>query len=130
MKTSVKRMITFGCKSNAKCPASGDRLIYDGRGDIHDVPGLLFWHGWDHLLGHVEEAGHVGAHHDFEVLLRVISKQLGDEDASVVDQQIDAAELLEGGIRHPLSGLLASDVPVHQDELNGRVQVLGFADRA
>jgi hypothetical protein len=44
----------------------------------------------------VEEAGHVDRHDGGEILRRVFDERLGDEDAGVVDQGVDAAEMLDG----------------------------------
>ena len=64
------------------------------------MPGILLLHLRNHLLRHVEEAGDVGIHHQVVVFFGVVGERLRHIDSSIVNQQINTAEMFEGCVYH------------------------------
>src|SRR5262249_44633371 len=65
-----------------------------------------------------------------EVLRRVVGERLRKVDPSVVDEQVDALEVLHGSIGYLRGRRLLGDVSVHEDETRRGLQILRVADRA
>jgi hypothetical protein len=83
---------------------------------VTTCPDLPRLHATDGELRHVEEPGHVGRYQRREVFGRVLAEWLGDEDARVVDEEVDASEpigRLDDAGRH----LGRRDVAVHEHEV-------------
>jgi hypothetical protein len=55
------------------------------------VPGFLFAHLRNDLLGYEKVSGDVCADHQFKIVGRIFGERLRDVDAGVVDEEIDAA---------------------------------------
>jgi hypothetical protein len=53
----------------------------------------------------------------------------GEEDAGVVDQQVDAAKMVDGRLRHRDGGFLIADVTVDEHEIGRDFEPLGPTDR-
>lgn len=70
----------------------------------------LLLHLGDGELRHVKEASDVGAQKRLVVVLGVLGKWLGDEDASVVDERVDAPEAGHAFGDRTLGGFSISDV--------------------
>ena len=92
-----------------------------------DVAGLLFSHLGNSLLRHEEISGDVRADHRFEILGRIFRERLGHKNASVIDQQIHAAEVFHSCIDYFDSRLVFADVAIYEDEFRRGLQVLRFA---
>ncbi|VVO45427.1 hypothetical protein PS723_06619 [Pseudomonas fluorescens] len=76
-------------------------------------------------LGWINEALEVSADHRFQVLRAVVNERLGLKNPGVVDQDIDLAEGLDGGLEQPLGGIRLGNVARHADEARGVAQLLG-----
>lgn len=72
-------------------------MVDQAGGELDDVAAALAEHLLDGELGDAEEAGQVDTGHRVVVGLGVVGERLGDENAGVVDQGVDAAEALNGG---------------------------------
>ncbi len=94
------------------------------------MPRILLLHLRNHLLRHVEEAGDVGIHHQVVVFFGVVGERLRHIDSSIVNQQINTAEMFDGCVYHLDGGFFLADVSIHEDELRRRPKVLRAADRA
>ena len=88
--------------------------------DLDDVAAALLLHLGDGELGDVEEARDVDADHGRIVFGGVLRERLGDEDAGVVDQRVDAAEALDGLRDHALGGVPVGDVAGHGEHVRRR----------
>ena len=99
------------------------RLVGQDRGNGHDMPGLLLAHLHNHLLCYEKVSGDVRADHHFNILGRVIREWLGNVDTRAVEEEIDAAELADGGSSHFYGGVLFADVAVNQNEISGCSQL-------
>ena len=106
------------------------RLIREDRRDVHHMPRILLLHLRNHLLRHVEEAGDVGIHHQIVFFFGVVGERLRKEDPGVVDQQIDATEVLEGCFHHLGGGFLLADLSIHEDDIGRRLELLRLGDGA
>jgi hypothetical protein len=73
----------------------------------------------DDALGQHEESREVDADRTCIVVNRVVGKRLGDEDASVVDEGVDAPEALECPTEDPIDGGGIGDVSL--DGKHGRI---------
>lgn len=87
----------------------GEWLLHQRRGDLHDMDVLLSQHGCQGTLRHVEEASNVDVEDAVEVVQRVFGERLAKEDASGVDQRVDAAPVLERCRNHALGGCALAD---------------------
>ena len=79
----------------------GGELLADdagGRGDRHDEPGALGAHDRQHGAGDVQRAEQVGLDLGAEVLGADLLEEPGVEVAGVVDQHVDPAEPVDGGL--------------------------------
>jgi len=72
------------------------RVVDETRGDLDDMAAALLFHLGDGELRDVEESGEVDAQDGGVVGLGVLGEGLGDEDAGVVDECVDAPESLYG----------------------------------
>ena len=88
------------------------------------MPGLLFAHLRNRLLRYEEISGDVRADHHFKIFGRIFGEGLRNIDACAVDEEIDAAEMPDGGISHFDRRFLFADVTVHQDQIPGGFQLL------
>ena len=86
------------------------RMIDEARRDLHDMAASPFLHLGDGELGDAEEAGDVDAEDRGEVRLGVPGERLGDEDAGVVDERVDAPEPRHGFKDHAFGRLPIGDV--------------------
>ena len=94
------------------------------------MPQILLLHLRNHLLRHVEEAGDIGIHNQIVVFFGVVGERLRNEDSSIVDQQINTVEMLEGCFHHLGRGFLLAHLSIHEDEIRRRFEVLRLTDRA
>jgi hypothetical protein len=76
-------------------------------------------HLGDGPLGEPEESGEVDADHSCIVVSGVVGERLGDEEAGVVDEGVDASEALECPADDPVGGGGLGHVPL--DGEHGRV---------
>jgi hypothetical protein len=67
-------------------------------------------------LRYVKEAGEIDAQDRGAVGLGVLGERLGDEDAGVVDERVDAPEPGHAFGDRPLGGLAIGDVAGHRDD--------------
>ena len=67
-------------------------MVDQARCDLYYVAAALFLHLGDGELSDVKEAGKVDAQNSGVVGLGVLGEGLGDEDAGVVDERVDAPE--------------------------------------
>ena len=105
-------------KHRQKSRHAAARLIREDCRDVHYMPRLLLLHLRDHLLRHEEVAGHIGVHYQIVVVLGVLGERLGNENACVVNQQVDTAEMLDCCLRYFDGGFLLADVTVDEDEID------------
>ena len=63
-------------------------------------------------LGHAEEPGQVDTGHRLVVRQRVLGERLGDEYSGIVDQRVDAAEMLDARGDHALGRGRVADIPL------------------
>jgi hypothetical protein len=82
------------------------------------VSRILLLHLRDHLLRHEEVAGHICVYYQIVVVLGLLGERLGNENACVVDQQVDTAEMLDCCLRYFDGGFLLADVNVDEDEID------------
>jgi hypothetical protein len=76
--------------------------------DLHDMTAALLLHLGERELRDVEEAGDVDAQHGGEVVRGVLDERLGDEDAGVVDERIDAPEAANDMVGRCTASAMAS----------------------
>ena len=69
-------------------------VVDQAGGDVDDVPAALRQHRRDGALGELEEPAQVDPEDQVVVVGGVLGERLGDEDAGVVDQRVDPAELV------------------------------------
>src|SRR5207244_13124590 len=89
-------------------------------GDVDDVSAALLRHVTDDALREVKEAIQVHGGHRGEVVVGVVQERFADEDPSVVDQRVDAAETVERLLDDALGGLDLRNVAldcVHVDRV-------------
>jgi hypothetical protein len=79
---------------------AGQRLIRQNRRDAYDMAGLLFAHLRDHFLRDEKVTRNVCANHQLKVRRRIVGERLINVDARVVDQEINAVKMFDGGIGH------------------------------
>jgi hypothetical protein len=83
----------------------------------NDVPTALLLHSRHGRLRSEKDAVEIGSHHLAEELFGNVFDAAGAPNPGVVDQRIDAAELIEGGLHHlPRDGRL-SDIALNRDEI-------------
>ena len=88
------------------------------------MPGFLFAHLRNHLLRYEKVSGDVRPDHRFKILRRIFGERLRNVDPRGVDEEIDAAEMPDGGLSHFYRRILFADVAVHQDKIPGGFQLL------
>src|SRR4028119_1528104 len=66
------------------------RIVNQARRDLHNMTATLLLHFCDRQLCHVKEASDVGTQIRLVVIVGVLGKWLGDEDASIVDERVNA----------------------------------------
>src|SRR5208283_4767507 len=79
-------------------------------GDVDDAAPALLQHGADHRLDEQERASQVGVEDFVPVGALHAHDQLIAGDAGIVDQDVDLAELREGGLHFGLDLLFVADV--------------------
>ena len=88
-----------------------------GRGDRHDQPGALGAHDGQHGAGDVQRAEQVGLDLRPEVLRGDFLEEPGEEVAGVVDQHVDAAKPLDGGLHGGLGAGGVGDVELDDQQI-------------
>jgi hypothetical protein len=71
---------------------AGQRVVNKARADLDNMAATLLFHLGDGELRHVEEADSVDAQGGGEVGFGIFGEGLGDEDAGIVDERVDAPE--------------------------------------
>src|SRR5262249_50087320 len=71
-----------------------------------------------------------GIHHQIVVFFGVAGERLRNKNSRIVHQQINTAEMLEGGFHHLDGGFLLADLSIHKDEIRRRIKVLRPGDGA
>jgi hypothetical protein len=99
------------------------RLQSNAGGDIDDVTVLVLRHVGGSLLRGIEEAVQIGGDDGLHIGFGVIGDRLGNEDAGVVDQHIDLAELGDSLIKDGLGGFRLGDIAGDRQEI-GRTSPL------
>jgi hypothetical protein len=94
----------------------GVGVIDQAGGHVHNVAAAVDEHLLDGELGNAEEAGQVHSDRGGVVVLRVVSERLGHEDARVVDQGVDPAELRDARRDHALGGGRVGDVALDGED--------------
>jgi len=78
------------------------------------------------MLRDVEEASEVDCQHVGEVRRRIVHEGLGDEDAGIVDENIDSPEVLDGSRNDPLGNGRIGDVARYRQDIG----IIARVDRA
>jgi hypothetical protein len=73
----------------------------------------------------VQEALEVGRHQRLEVVGRVFGERLGEEDAGIVDQDVDRPEARQGRLDDIRGRCRFADVTVHQRHVIGGRDLVG-----
>src|SRR5262249_26843291 len=81
------------------------------------------------LLGHEEVAADVRVDHPLEIVRRVFDERLREIDPGVVDEQVDALEVLDRRFGDLDRRVFPTDVSVDQNQIRSGSQVLGLGDR-
>ena len=92
-------------------------MVNQAGGDLHDVAAALFLHLGDGELRHMEKSGDVDAKNRRVVGLGVLGEGLGDEDAGVVDERVDAPEPRHALGNRALGRLPIGDVAGNRDDV-------------
>src|SRR3954469_16336726 len=101
-------------------------MVDEAGRDVYDVTAPLLEHGVQHALRYVEEPREVHADQRAELVVGVVGERLGDEDAGVVDQGVDAAETAQCLRDHAFGRGRVRDVAAYGHD----VRVRGGRDRA
>ena len=80
------------------------------------MPRFLFSHLSDRLLRDIKEAGEISADDVLEVFFGIVRERLGNKNPRVVDEHIDLAKLLDGGVDDANSRLFRPDITVHKSQ--------------
>jgi hypothetical protein len=70
-------------------------MVGKAGGDLHDMAAADALHRGRGELRHVEETGEIDRDDRREIRFAVLSERLGDEDARIVDERVDAPEPLD-----------------------------------
>jgi hypothetical protein len=96
---------------------AGEGLIRKRRGDAHNVSRFLFQHLLYGELGNIEKSQEVRRDQGIEVLGSEVRKRLGALDSGVIHQRIDGSEVLDRCFDSFGSGLLLTNVAIHQNQV-------------
>ena len=87
------------------------------RTDVDDFAVVLLEHDLADLTGKVEQTIDVGRHHGLPLLVGVVHRRCNDTGCSIVDEDVDSAEFLLGGLNSSLDLLGLGDVAGSDDAL-------------
>jgi hypothetical protein len=83
----------------------------------HAAAGALRQHLLDRELGYEDEPFQIGGYETAKLVSGVVRKGLGGEDARIVDDVVDRAELSDRGLCDLVSRRGLTDVPVDEGEV-------------
>jgi hypothetical protein len=94
-----------------------DRVVGHAGRDADNVTARMLLHFSDCKLRDTEETGEVHGRNRCVVISGVAGKRLGDEDAGVVDQRVDAAEACHAFGDHAAGGGRVGDIARHRENV-------------
>src|SRR5258708_33789145 len=97
----------------------GVGVLGEGGRYVDDVAAAPLQHLADGTLRQPEEAGEVDADHGCVVVIRIVGERLGDVDAGVVDERVDAPEAPDGCGDDPGGGCGAAQASMRGEACAG-----------